>query len=986
MKKHLVAIVVAAAVAAFGLPASVSAVALHSISGTVRDVRGRPLEGVTVKDDQGRSNTTSAEGRYALSVSTGTYTVTASKSGLDTGRATVTVNATPLTTVQDFTLYYSATTAPTPQAVTTASSEATIDVMITTGALPPGSPGEAGTSCVKVHDSRTGTTTEAWFDRTSDRIAYWRAEVTAPRGSTEGTFRLTPKVVDCASGATLSSPTNPGTQYTVDNTAPTIPLEALVPADGTNTVHGAGQPLLATVKDALSGVLNTSITFELFDQDGTKVFTSGTTSSTRPTFNSITGQAATPPVANLQNGRLYFVRVTAKDKAGNRAVQSHTSGKLGGGFLATTASPQGTTASVPGSSCTVAAEVVTTGKYAGTKRVTCPSVTARLDATSIGLGGVRHADFGYVSQTFGLDSATVAGTIGGVPSTWAAFQADDPAWRPRTKSMPYWTGTSSSWAFTAEVPAAEFGLGALVTYVPATFDSGAATLRMNGASAVATTSSCAAPQGSTAKVPCSPDPLDARFIVTLRAGVDPAAVADGHASRLAVVVRERRGREYSAFVPPESLQALAGDADVVGVRRETVSSELYPDDWEDTIGDVDTGAVVTEAETRFGSRYGGSWIDRSVMPSVWRVAVKDATPDDYAALAAVTTASDRFVLHEAAYSQADFDAAIATAQGVLQSHGVEAIGFVRDIPRQRLEIEVSTVTDTTRDALIAALPAGMPLIATGRSPGMANHLNRYTGVPVEGGLSVTSTKPTGEFNGACTTSFAVKRSAVGALQWGGVSAGHCMEGGDTATAAETSTDGMNSGVRNFGVAWSGWYTHPDDQQIDSDGAIFMLGQQNQATKDVLVFSNVHHRIKGRKKNAELTYGMHTCFQGVSSANATGSGTFDNCGPLGSQIVFQKVTTSDGNRVLKRSWCFGPATANPGDSGGPVYKSKKPDLWIMGIHSYSKEYPKIDPEGLTHPTAGASGASTDPEAEVNRKYACFSSIEDFETASGWTLHY
>jgi hypothetical protein len=999
MRKLVVALAALSTVAA--LPAPAGAVDLYTITGEVRDPLGRLLPGATVRDEQNKSATADSNGRYALpEAEARKYVLKAQRSDTDAVSAPVTLALGEISKTQDFTLPYKLSASLAKSALSARSGPATLALTVSTGAAEPGLPGQAGKSCVKVRDSRTGLVHDATYNTTTGSGAaiavYWAKSLEVPQGTTEGSFSLSSWAEDCATGAKLSKAPGFSSSYTVDNTPPWIPRDGLVPADGSNSAYSTGQALVATVKDNLSGVAGSSVTFHLYDAEDNEVFRSGGGSATtRVTFNSLTGQAVARPPVVLEQGKTYFTTVVARDEAGNEATMSHTEALYGGGFTVTSLQAESTDASIAATTCTISSQSQLGGPYAGMREVTCPDVKVHLDDANVSMEGMRHIDSGYVSHTFALNAATLVGDLYGQRVTYPAYRNDHPDWAPKTRSMLFTYGSSSSRQVSAHVPAQDAVLGTLVTYVPAAWRFGEAKLEMPKTPTNPSTRTCSDPSTSLAAVKCSPDPLDARFVVQFGPAVDAAAEVARHRAEHRVQVRGLLEKGYSGFVPPEAWAAIAADPDVVSIRREPLGRELAPDDWADNAPVPDTEALTPQIRSTFGARFGGDWIDRSVVPAEWRVAVKDATPDDHWNLFVLAGGSHRVVIKPVAHSEADFASYMATADSVLRSHGVQPRGMIRDYPAQVLRVDVAAITTATESALKAALPAGVPVVrVVAPSSKRLAHRDSTEGLPIEGGQLVTTVvgDPADMNTQECTVAFAVKRTVDGTTEYGGATAGHCAARDNRARFA-------NALARDLPYRWSGWYDAAHGDRIASDGAVFDGVGRDDVTKQIFTDPLDKHRtISGKFAHDGIKMGQKACNQGQNTRNTSitptnPNGVYDNCGQI--RYFGEDVPLGDETdlRFVARSWCFGPALATPGDSGGPVYATESGQVKMMGLLSYIVER-TTHRVGVPHSTNGADGGTTQappvPEPVITvpqppETDTCFTSVVDFETASGWQMH-
>lgn len=572
------------------------AVDLYSFRGTVTDPLGRTLGAATVREGT-KTASTAANGNYAIGESsTGRFTLTASRSDTNAPSKTVTVQI-PLDQTVDFTLHYRMWGTLTKSAVSTASGPATVALNMTTTAPEPGTEGQAGGySCVRVTDSRTGIKTPATYVSSSGGSSTWQYQFVVPEATQERSYALSYAAEDCAGTTAIS--VQASSSYVVDNTAPSLPPEGLVPSDFGVTVFES-QPMVATVRDTGGSGLNTSsIKFKVTDD-------AGNVSDLNSTYSSATGLAKTAPMT-LQAEKLYRLSVTAKDLAGNEASLEARTLEEGGGFLATTFSYATSLASIPPTVCRNEQRNLT-DRFA-----VCENVPLHFDATTATLGGLRRsADVGFVEQQASLETAVVKTTIAGVPASAPAYQANSQQWAPRTESLRFQAAESTN-SQTVTVDGRDVTIGTVEVPVSPAW-TGDVTLEMAPTSTIASVSACADPTAATTSpVRCTPDPVHSRYVVLLSSSVDPTAVANEHAATHRLEVRnvyDNGTKAYNAFIPFPALAKIAADTRVIKVERDdrpdsastaTLSQEITIDT---DAGTVTPGTPSQEVKTydRFGN-------------------------------------------------------------------------------------------------------------------------------------------------------------------------------------------------------------------------------------------------------------------------------------------------------------------------------------------------------------------------------------------------
>lgn len=475
------------------------------LTGVIRDKFGDPLSGASVTD--GRSTqTTGTDGRYSFTETTpGTYTIIASKTNYIS-------KSQPVSTLTntgdvDLSLPYILSTSLSKRYISTASVSYTLTHTLVTPA-----PDPEVRSCAFSKDTATGQISAMTYISSSGGQATWTWSKTLALGSTEGNFNLEGWVQNCTTGANLDLH-NAIKPYTVDNIAPLVDPNTITPSDNGNTIFMA-QPLLARVTDpAGSGVDPASINFTLIDET-----TSTSSSYPSNSYSSLTGWAKSSAIS-LVDGHVYRITASASDFAGNLGSAAHSPLSEEGGFLKTTLSTNSTIATIPPTTCSVSDSV---DLVDGKKTVTCQNVPLDLAATSLNIGGTRHADVSFIEQTAPLGTAVVKTTIGGLPFTEPAFLPDSTF----TGSMRFDVAQANASPQTIQVGAATKILGTVTIKVPPTWSS-SATIEMPAVTTTANSFACADPNPTNAfGITCVPDPLANRYMILLNESVgDVAAVA-----------------------------------------------------------------------------------------------------------------------------------------------------------------------------------------------------------------------------------------------------------------------------------------------------------------------------------------------------------------------------------------------------------------------------------------------------------------------------
>lgn len=536
-----------------------SALDLYHIRGLVKDALGRPLPGVTIYDGD-HATTTAADGSYSLGESsTGTFRLTASRTDLVANVKNVQVTL-PIDTTVDFTMLYRIVSALDDRFISTASGEAERALSITSFAPQPNG-STSGSSCVKVTDSRTGTTEPATFvGLNPDGSSAWSYDLSVPQSTAEGTYTLTANATECSIGTALSPPAN--VSYLIDNTTPAI--GTLLPLDGANTAF-AQQPLLAKITDnGGAGVDPTRIIFQLTDST-----TGSTTIIQNVSYNASTGVASTPAQAMVL-GHVYTAAVAAFDRAGNANGDTHKPAYRGGGFLSISATPAAGSASIPATSCTVSQSIDSTGM----KTATCPDVLLRYAESSLSTSGAyRGSEVAFVDHTASLAQATITVSIAGAPVPLPAYRDGDSAWQPRTTPLTAAVASAAMTQQTYTVQGQDRNIGTLTTKVPAAAGD-SATLQMSPTTTTSSLEACANPSASYGPRSCVPDPLRSRYTVILASTVPnpeataQAQVAAASGTLLELLDLDGAQRAYRAYLPLQAAAALASDTRVLSLTRD----------------------------------------------------------------------------------------------------------------------------------------------------------------------------------------------------------------------------------------------------------------------------------------------------------------------------------------------------------------------------------------------------------------------------------
>lgn len=402
-----------------GVPHATAAITLFTFRGFVRDAIGRPIAGVKISDGSSSNFAYSAsDGSYSLPESnTGNYRLWATKRSIaSTYRDKQVLVPTPEVPVDfDGTLYQIEGIMP-KTAFSAVSSDSSTTLTLTNWAPSP--------SCVSVADSRGGGGPATWIANNADGSSTWRYQLDIPQGTAQGTYGLSYRALDCSNGTVITTTPSP-LAYLVDNTAPVVDQESLMPAHGSNTAFLA-QPLLAKITDTGgAGVKPSSIVFTLTDT------TTGTSSVITNSYSSATRYAT--GTATLALGHSYRLVVTASDVVGNQATPV-TAEFSALGVVAATA-----TAKIPPTQSSNAGDVTPT---TGTRTFTFSDLPLQLSQFTVSVSGpAAHHGVGYITQKADLTKARIRlyqeAPNGSYTELPAPLSPVTPAWGVRTMYAQY---------------------------------------------------------------------------------------------------------------------------------------------------------------------------------------------------------------------------------------------------------------------------------------------------------------------------------------------------------------------------------------------------------------------------------------------------------------------------------------------------------------------------------------------------------------------
>jgi hypothetical protein len=373
---------------------------------------------------------------------------------------------------------------------------------------------------------------------------------------------------------------------------PKIDGASLTPPDFGNTAF-TQQPIAVRIAHDAPGTAAISrIVINLKDETAgtSQTFSSGGLLE----FDPVSGWATTPPV-DLTQGHVYRVKVLVEDALGNETVFEQSPANVGGGFLATSASANGTSASIPPTGCRVSDEV----DIAGMKLAVCPNVPLELEQTSIAIGGSRGGPYtSYVEQELSLDGAFLTTTSGETLQEQRV-----PAFPPRTErtvSMKYAVPEDAA-SGTIGIPEMSEDAGTVRVMVPGEWK--VAHISMPAAPTTASLAACPNPAESSSPVACTTDPFNHQYIVVLDGPLQPALSAQ---VKIAFEY-DSALNGFAASIPFPEAERLYLDPRVIGIVRDFifVGPELLQSPVPSPSGDaIPTGVNRINAEAKANDGYG----------------------------------------------------------------------------------------------------------------------------------------------------------------------------------------------------------------------------------------------------------------------------------------------------------------------------------------------------------------------------------------------
>jgi hypothetical protein len=319
---------------------------------------------------------------------------------------------------------------------------------------------------------------------------------------------------------------------------------------------------------------------------------------------------------------------------------------------------------------------------------------------------------------------------------------------------------------------------------------------------------------------------------------------------------------------------------------------------------VDPSVVTDTATSLLGERYGGASVDRTTCPAKVQVFIKDMNTGDDAALRAQLSAAggvdiNRVVTASVPYSEEQLESDSTEAADILANDNVAGPWATRhDVVAQDIHVEAASVPLTTRLSIDLAVDAPVVYDTGPNSPGLELFHDRDGGLPVEGGQEAV--------NDTCSVGFPVM--AGNNEMW--TTAGHCLGGINGVTVdCCGGVDGGEQVKNEFTQANS------EGRRMVADAALINKGDGD--ISEQIIAGSIHRDLTKVVKQRNFAKGRSICYSGAGGQDDDGD---SGCGDI---IRHYDHWLGPDNQRRDHVICVqinsGQTYAQPGDSGGPVYR-------------------------------------------------------------------
>ena len=203
------------------------------------------------------------------------------------------------------------------------------------------------------------------------------------------------------------------------------------------------------------------------------------------------------------------------------------------------------------------------------------------------------------------------------------------------------------------------------------------------------------------------------------------------------------------------------------------SSESWVDDFFSL--NIDARTVLDKLRAAFGPRFSSAWIDRSVSPSGFRVALTAVQPADQGVVWGITGVSSRVTVVPARHSETDYDGYVARTRLFLNRHKIRAVSISGNRWKEELTLHLNAALSAAElSELRALVPQDVLHIGVNDQHITMLHNTREDYPPYEGALDLLTPVGTRDAE-ECTSSFTMRNSASGLYY--GTTAGHCNDVG-----------------------------------------------------------------------------------------------------------------------------------------------------------------------------------------------------------------
>ena len=313
-------------------------------------------------------------------------------------------------------------------------------------------------------------------------------------------------------------------------------------------------------------------------------------------------------------------------------------------------------------------------------------------------------------------------------------------------------------------------------------------------------------------------------------------------------------------------------------------------------------------EARFGTRYGGAWVERTTCPSMVHVSLRNSTAAERTTLLQAFAADPRFnaqrvIVDNVAFTESDLEHGGEVAGDILRAHAIRPFTTSHDLRSQQVVVEARAVSAAVRAEVDAAVS---PAVVFRTDPAYVGATyqaqTREDFPPYLGNLRITF--PTLNGVSSCTSGFTMTRSSP--RRYYATSAGHCADVGERAYI------GNNIDTDEVGEVLQDTTTAGDTR---SDLALIKL-KDSYASRRVFSSPNHSRLVTDRINNVRGAYhdDRILCFNGATTGHEV-------CGPIEDHLDDEEPEVNTGPSFTFRNAVCIEGSTELGDSGGAVYDKR-----------------------------------------------------------------